>query len=177
MKKSLLQKDAKRTDNPLTDRVAYKQCVTQMKAQRASNPWTQCSARFGIDKSEGCGCERCDIAKHSIQAGMSFRDLQKKEAKWKSKAELRPDKVNEVAPAVYMKKPRQIPKVFKADTHLKEWKIQSTPEPQDLIETISRPAETENLEDRQTMRAAAIFKFEIQPGMSYAQLKKARAKE
>ncbi len=55
----------------LKDRVAYKQCVAQQKAQRSSNPWAQCNSQFGIGK---CDCDS------NVEVGQSYNKMKKKES-------------------------------------------------------------------------------------------------
>jgi hypothetical protein len=90
------------------DLMAYKQCVFQLKNARASNPYTQCKARLGINqKTENSDYNYEAESKlyFAHSEGISFNQLKKKEM---TIPKISAPKTAEIAPTIYPKKVKQV---------------------------------------------------------------------
>lgn len=148
MKKDGAQVDS--TGKP-EDILAYKQCVEQLKRQRASNPYTQCKARLGINKNEMSAPE----------AGLSYRQLLKKEM---TIPKVNAPKANEIAPTIHAKKKKQV--AYTAQVN----KVTKDPVPEHVKENKRKMAEAKKTEEFGKRE-------DLLPGMSFNQLKKMQTEE
>lgn len=161
------------------DIMAYKQCVSQLKRERASNPYTQCKARLkagaNTNKSEDKKVEKDGQATAptlgsmigypgapptapvtKMEMGMSYSSLKKKEMKIPKVSAPNP---HEIAPTIHAKKKKQV--AYKAQID----KVTPDPVPEHVKKLKSQLAMKKD-------EGTGLF-----PGMSFAQLQKMQTEE